>query len=155
MGEAYFYHLTRTPLERTLPLLLGKALGAGWRCLVVGGSDVRRAELDAALWLGDEAAFLPHGPAGGPHDADQPILLSAEPVEVNGAACLMMIDGAPITPELTKAKARVCILFDGNDAAAVQTARDQWKALTDGGCGAQYWSEETGAWVKKAEKSAQ
>jgi len=29
-----------------------------------------------------------------------------------------------------------------------------WKALTDGGIAAQYWAQEDGSWVKKAEKSA-
>ena len=41
MGAAYFYHLTRAPVERTLPLLLGKALGAGWRVAVRGTSEER------------------------------------------------------------------------------------------------------------------
>ena len=36
MGAAFFYHLTRRPLEHTLPLLLGKALQAGWRVAVRG-----------------------------------------------------------------------------------------------------------------------
>jgi DNA polymerase-3 subunit chi len=33
----------------------------------------------------------------------------------------------------------------------VQAARVQWKALTGAGCAAQYWSEESGNWEKKAE----
>ena len=36
MGAAYFYHLTRRPLEATLPMLLGKAQQAGWRVAVRG-----------------------------------------------------------------------------------------------------------------------
>lgn len=47
---------------------------------------------------------------------------------------------------------RVCVLFDGNDDLALNRARGQWKALTDAGCAAQYWSEESGRWEKKAEK---
>jgi len=153
MGAAYFYHLTREPLERTLPVLLGKALGAGWRCSVVGGTSARRSALDQALWLGDDTAFLPHGLEGGAHDADQPVLMCAQVNEANAPDCVMMIDGAEISPELVKSKSRVCILFDGTDEDAVNTARGQWKALTDAGCAAQYWSEETGSWVKKAEKA--
>ena len=38
MGAAYFYHLTRQPLEATLPMLLEKSLGAGWR----GGDGMQR-----------------------------------------------------------------------------------------------------------------
>ena len=69
MGAAYFYHLTRRPLEATLPLLLEKALAAGWRVAVRGVDAARLDRLDARLWLGPEDGFLPHGRAGGPHDA--------------------------------------------------------------------------------------
>ena len=47
--------------------------------------------------------------------------------------------------------ARVCVLFDGNDPMALDVARGQWKALTGAGATAQYWSEESGKWEKKAE----
>ncbi|QGX98250.1 DNA polymerase III subunit chi [Roseovarius faecimaris] len=151
MGAAYFYHLTRAPVERTLPLLLGKALGAGWRVAVRGTSEERLDWLDDKLWLGPDEAFLPHGRAGGPHDADQPVLLTAAPELPNGARCVMCVDGAEIRAEEVTALERVCILFDGHDPAAVQQARGQWKTLTDAGCSAQYWSEDSGRWEKKAE----
>jgi len=151
MGAAYFYHLTRRPLEVTLPVLLGKAREAGWR-IELRGTDAGRIEwLDEKLWLGPDEGFLPHGLAGGPHDGDQPILLSTGPLGANDPACVMSIDGADVSAEETEALERVCILFDGNDPEAVQHARTQWKALTDAGCAAQYWSEESGRWEKKAE----
>jgi len=152
MGAAYFYHLTRRPLEATLPMLLDKARGAGWRVAVRGVAAARLEWLDERLWLGPEDGFLPHGLAGGDHDADQPILLTTGVDMPNGAQCLMTIDGAPVTPDEVGALDRVCVLFDGNDAAALDTARGQWKALTGAGCAAQYWSEESGRWEKKAER---
>lgn len=153
MGEAYFYHLTHTPLEVTLPMLLGKARGAGWAIAVRGTSPDRMDWLDQKLWLGPEDAFLPHGLAGGDHDALQPVLLTTG-AAANDPACLMTVDGAEVTPEEVKALQRTCILFDGTDPQAVQHARGQWKSLTDAGCGAKYWSEETGSWQMKAEKAA-
>ncbi len=151
MGAAYFYHLTRRPLEATLPLLLDKARAAGWR-IAVRGTDAGRLEwLDEKLWLGGEESFLPHGLAGGPHDADQPVLLTTGDA-ANGAACLMAVDGAGATAQEVQGLERVCILFDGHDAEALARARGQWKALTEAGCSAQYWSEEAGRWEKKAEK---
>lgn len=152
MGAAYFYHLTRNTLETTLPLLLGKALGAGWRCVVVGRSEQRLSALDQALWNGRNTDFLAHGLAGTPNDAAHPILLSDSHVTSNNAACAMCIDGADITPELVKSYERTCILFDGNDDTALQIARSQWKMLTDAGCAAQYWSEESETWQMKAKK---
>ncbi|MEO1788128.1 MAG: DNA polymerase III subunit chi [Pseudomonadota bacterium] len=149
MGAAYFYHLTRSPLEATLPMLLGKALGAGWRVAVRGVEDTRLDWLDEKLWLGD--GFLPHGRAGGEFDAEQPVLLTTDTEVVNGAVCLMAVDGSAVAADEVAALERVCILFDGNDGDAVQAARDQWKALTGAGCAAQYWSQEGGGWEKKAE----
>lgn len=146
MGAAYFYHLTRHPLEVTLRSLLEKSLQAGWRVAVRGQDKARMAWLDDRLWLGE--GFLPHGLAGGPRDADQPVLLTTG---ADVADCLMVIDGAEATAEECGTAERVCVLFDGNDDSAVEAARAQWKALTGAGVAAQYWSEESGRWEKKAE----
>lgn len=150
MGAAYFYHLTQRPLEATLPMLLDKARGAGWRVAVRGSEAARLDWLDQKLWLGPEEAFLPHGIAGGPHDALQPILLTTGAAG-NDPQCLMTIDGAEVTSAEVQALERVCVLFDGNDPEALDRARGQWKALTGAGCAAQYWSEASGRWEKKAE----
>lgn len=107
--------------------------------------------LDDRLWLGADDGFLPHGLAGGPHDRAQPILLTTG-AAANDPACLMAVDGAEVAPDEVARMERVCILFDGNDEAALNRARAQWKALTEAGCAAQYWSEESGRWEKKAEK---
>ncbi len=155
MGAVYFYHLTRNPADVTLVSLIGKAREQGWRVLVRGGDAQRLDWLDQKLWLsGGDDSFLAHGKAGGPHDADQPVLLTTTPGNANKASCVMSIDGAEITAGEIQACARACILFDGHDEAALQQARGQWKALTDAGCAAQYWSEESGRWEKKAEKAA-
>lgn len=151
MGAAYFYHLTRRPLEATLPVLLDRARQAGWRVAVRGTDAGRMAWLDEKLWLGPEEGFLPHGLAGGPHDAEQPILLTAGPEAGNAPDCVMAVDGAEVLAAEVDALERVCILFDGNDHDALTRARGQWKALKDAGCKAQYWSEESGRWEMKAE----
>ncbi len=154
MGAAFFYHLTQNPIEVTLPLILGKARGAGWKIVVRGNEAGRIDWLDQKLWQGAEDDFLPHGQAGGEHDALQPILLTTTRDAPNGASCIMAIDGAEVTPEEVQEADRVCILFDGHDPEALDAARAQWKALTGSGCAAQYWSEESGRWEKNAETSA-
>ena len=151
MGAVWFYHLTRGPLEATLPMLLQKALASGWRVAVRGTDPDRIAWLDEKLWLEGDGTFLPHGIAGGAFDADQPVLLTLAKGAPNGAVCLMAIDGAEVAPDEVAGMERVCILFDGNDEGAVARARAQWKALTAAGCAAAYWSEESGRWEKKAE----
>jgi DNA polymerase-3 subunit chi len=151
VGDVLFYHLTQTPLEATLPNLLIRSLERGWRVAVQGCDPARLNWLDQRLWaLGDDS-FLPHGVQGGPHDADQPVLLCVESPMINTPDCMMLIDGAPIEPAHLTTLSRTCILFDGYDEAAVNTARGQWKQVTGAGAKAQYWSEESGRWEKKAE----
>ncbi|MEJ6391663.1 DNA polymerase III subunit chi [Gymnodinialimonas sp. 2305UL16-5] len=150
MGEVYFYHLTRAPLEVTLRVLLEKSLGAGWRVAVRGRSDALIGQLDDQLWLRPEDGFLPHGRAGQDHEADQPILLTTGAAP-NGPDCLVSVEGAAIAPDEVTAMTRSMVLFDGHDEAALATAREQWKSLTAAGLAAKYWSEESGKWQMKAE----
>jgi len=152
VAAAWFYHLTRSPVEATLAMLLPKAIGAGWRIAVRGTDRARLERLDEPLWHGD--GFLPHGLWGGAHDAEQPVLLTTEAGAANGAACLMAVDGAEVAVDEALAFERVCLLFEGADAAAVEAARAQWRRLTEGGVPAVYWSEESGTWTKKAERGA-
>ena len=150
MGSVYFYHLTESPLEQTLPSLLGKARQAGWRIEVRGTDATHMARLDQQLWQGADDAFMAHGLAGGAHDADQPILLTTGQGAANTATCVMAVAGADVSPEEVQVQDRVCIIFDGADEQALGQARSQWKALTDAGCSAQYWAQDAGRWEKKA-----
>lgn len=149
MGVVMFYHLTSSGVEETARALLGRALGQGWRVMLRATDKPSLERLDIALWHGPEDAFLPHGMAGGPHDARQPILLGQGEI-TNDAKALMAIDGALVDPAEAKGLERVFILFDGQNKAAVAAARVQWKALTAAGLAAQYWSEASGSWEKKA-----
>lgn len=149
MGAVYFYHLTRRPLEATLPMLVEKALGAGWRCVIRGTERAGLETLDQVLWTANPDGFLPHGLDGGAHDEGQPVLLTTG-CDARGE-CVMSVHGAELSADEIAACQRACVLFDGNDGAALQHARGQWKALTAAGCEAQYWSEDSGRWEKKAQ----
>lgn len=151
MGAAYFYHLTRRPLVETLRMLLDRSQAQGWRVAVRGPDLAGLEALDRALWLGPDDGFLPHGMAGGPHDAAQPVLLTTAAEAANTPACVMSVHGAEVTAQEVAALERVCVLFDGDDEAALTRARAQWKTLKEAGASAQYWSEESGRWEKKAE----
>jgi DNA polymerase-3 subunit chi len=152
MTAARFYQLMRLAPPGVVANLAGRALAEGWR-VALRVPDASRAEWwDAALWLGPEDGFLPHGLAGGPHDADQPLLiLAGAAAPANRARYLLSVEGAAVDPGEAAAFARVSILFDGGDAAAVETARGQWRRLTAAGIPAQYWAEDGGRWVKRAE----
>ena len=155
MGNTLFYHLSRSTAEQLLPTLLGKSLAAGWWVELRGTDRMRMERLDERLWDGD--GFLPHGLDGGPHDAAQPVLLTAPGSAAPGADrdgpprdCLIALDGAGVDPADCAARARVSIVFDGGDPAALDRARAQWRALTGAGISAEYWSEADGRWTRKA-----
>ncbi len=150
-ANARFYQLSRSTLAEALAQLLPKALEAGWRVAVRGTDAGRLAVLDRELWHGPEGGFLPHGLAGGAQDAAQPVLLTLTPGAPNGAACLMAVDGAAVSAVECEGLERLCVIFDGADEAALTGARGQWRALTQAGIKAQYWSEAGGRWEMKAE----
>jgi DNA polymerase III subunit chi len=148
MPAARFYHLTDTPPEGLLPSLIGKALEAGMRVALRGADQDRMAALDLALWAGD--GFVPHGLAGGAHDAEQPALLVWDarhaPDLPNRPGCLIVLDGCDVALPEAQALERVLILFDGSDPAALDVARAQWRALTGAGIPAEYWNRDGGRW---------
>jgi DNA polymerase-3 subunit chi len=147
MAELWFYHLERSDLERTLPPLLEKCLQRGWRALVRGGSPERLEQLDVSLWTYRDDSFLPHAREGDPKR--QPVWLTSEAGNPNGAQALFVIDGAETGD--AAAFERACILFDGRDPDALQMARSRWKEAKEGGLNVSYWRESAaGKWEKQA-----
>ena len=151
MALVMFYHLTRSRPAQTLAAILPRAVAMGWRVMLRGTDAGRIAALDAALWQTD--GFLPHGIVGGLHDSDQPILLG-EGGLADGIRALALVDGAKCSLAEAMALERVWILFDGNDPVALETARAQWREITAAKINAQYWSQDSGKWEKKLDKSA-
>ena len=153
MSEVFFYHLTTSSLGQTLSRLLERTLKNNWRVQLRSGDENALARLDAQLWGGNSPDFLPHGISGGAHDADQPILLTTASENTNDAKALMLVFGAKTSPAEVAQYARVSLVFNGNDEAELQAARADWKALTDVGVTAKYWSQASGRWEMKAEKN--
>lgn len=147
MAELWFYHLERSELERALPPLLEKCLQRGWRALVRGGVKERLDALDDVLWTYRDDSFLPHASEG--DAARQPVWLTTEGGNPNGAQVLFLIDGAE--PGDIAAYERACLVFDGRDQAALESARLRWKAAKEAGIVASYWRESAaGKWEKQA-----
>ena len=97
-ATAVFYHLMRAGLDETVLTTVTRALGAGWRVMIRAPDMALLQRLDAKLWLGPEEGFLAHGLAGGPYDADQPVLLGHDKI-ANGAKGLMLLGGGEASPE--------------------------------------------------------
>jgi DNA polymerase-3 subunit chi len=150
MTEILFYHLQRQPLDRVLPTLLEKSIERGWRVVVQAASQERIEALDAQLWTYRDDSFLPHGTAREGEAARQPILLTIHDDNPNGASVRFLIDGAPV-PSDAAAYQRIVLLFDGEDADAVEAARARWSEAKAQGFDATYWQgDEHGRWQRKA-----
>lgn len=149
MTEVLFYHLEHQPLERVLPSLVEKTLERGWRAVVQAGSEERVEALDMALWTYREESFLPHGTKRDGNPAEQPVFLTTDEDNPNGATVRFLVDGAE-TGDLG-AYARVVYLFEGRDSSAVAKAREQWTSAKKAGCEVTYWQQSPeGRWEKKA-----
>ena len=152
MTEVWFYHLETQPLDKVLPTLLQRSLDRGWRAAVQATSLERLEALDTTLWVYDDASFLPHGMAKDGAAAAQPILLTKDDSNPNGAAIRFFIDGAEAARALgVAAYERAVVLFDGSDDDAVANARLQWTALKSEGHAVTYWQQtDEGRWEKRA-----
>src|SRR4051812_36718734 len=109
MTEIWFYHLETQPLERALPKLLEKTLERGWRAVVETSSAERATALDAMLWSYADDSFLPHGVAGDATDPDQPVLITTEADNANGAHVRFFVDRA--VPRSGEGYERIFFLF--------------------------------------------
>ena len=147
--EVLFYQLERQPLERVLPGLLEKTLERGWRAVVQAGSRERLEALDALLWTYREESFLPHGTASDGFAERQPVFLTIEDKNPNGAQVRFYVDGAESAG--FSDYERIVYLFDGRDETARALAREQWKAAKESGAAVTYWQQsDSGRWEKKA-----
>jgi DNA polymerase-3 subunit chi len=158
MTDIAFYHLTASPADKALPLLLEKTMGAGKKA-VVSSAPSELTSLSAAIWshghsnggsAGGQGSWIPHGIAGKDDDDAElcPIWFRADggedPINADFA---FYLDG--LAPEGTDKYDRIFILFNGRDDDAVDEARRQWKSLQDAGHQLSYWTQDNaGSWQK-------
>ena len=148
MTDIGFYHLTRSTLGQALPKLLEKVHSSGARAVVMTGSEERTGALDTILWTYDQNAFLPHGTGRDGNPEEQPIWITHEDDNPNGASILVLTDGA-VSGRIGD-YTRCLEMFDGNDDDAVEKARARWKAYGAEGHNLTYWQQTlAGRWEEK------
>ncbi len=149
MTEIVFYHLNGQPPEQVLPALLQKSLERGWRVVVQASSEERVEALDAHLWTWSDDAFLPHGTWREADAAEQPILLTLNDDNPNGAVVRFLVERAAM-PADASVYQRVVLLFDGEDTDAVEAARACWTDAKSAGFEVTYWQpDEKGRWRRR------
>jgi DNA polymerase-3 subunit chi len=133
-----------------VPRILEKAYAAGYRTLLVAGSEENAALLNQSLWSYTPNSFLPHGTRQDGQPEHQPIFISPglEPAP-NQANLLFVTDGSE--PEKTEDYSRILDIFNGHDEEAVAAARHRWKRYKEAGHPVSYFSQKPdGAWEQKA-----
>lgn len=141
MTRIDFYHLQKTPLEQVLPRLTEKAYATRKRIKILVGTEERVEFINSLLWTYNEESFLPHGSKKDGFVEDQPIFISAGEENENGAALLILVDGAE--PEVSSLNnfERVLNIFDGNNEVALNNARAYWKEIKTQGFELHYWQQ--------------
>lgn len=147
--QYWFYHLEKSTLEAAIVPLLEKCIAAEMRVIIRCENLETLKRLDNFLWTYRENSWLPHGIEGDCDASKQPILLTSEPVNSNGAEALFIIENAPLGE--TAGIERGFYMIDGNDHNLVTLARKEYKAAKEAGHDVSYWQQsESGKWEKKA-----
>ena len=148
MTEVLFYHLQGMSLENVLPPLLEKSFARGWRVVVQATSEERVDALDAHLWTYRDDSFLPHATWRVSDVQEQPIVLAIDDGNPNRANIRFLVENAPLPsePDLYE---RLVLIFNGDDDAALASARATWTECKSRGFDVTYWqADEYGRWQR-------
>jgi len=152
MTEIRFYHMERSSLEQTLPMLLQKASQQGHKIIVKTASEQATEALNAHLWTYNPDSFLPHGSSNDTkkdHISNQPIWLTDQDENPNKADLLILTQNT--TSENMADYKLCCEMLNGTDQDAVQSARNRWKNYKEQGFEVTYWQQSpNGGWEQKA-----
>lgn len=144
--EAGFYHLTRTPMDQALPMLLGRVLHMPARAVIKCSSRSGVKEIDTLLWKSTTPLWLPHGCIGEKHAALNPIWITDGDDVPNQAECLFMLAQAKMN--LFEGCKRIFTLFNAHVPNELNWARDVWKALADQeNVRRTYWQQGEKGWT--------
>jgi DNA polymerase-3 subunit chi len=149
MTQINFYHLTKLPIGKALPKLLEKVISADKRVLVQLANEERVEQLNKEMWTYTTKFFLPHGAKGDGFEDQQPIYLTTENENANGATILAMVENSVIDNINDYEK---CIyMFDGNDDKQLKGARLHWKEFKSKDHEVTYWQQNAkGGWEAKS-----
>ena len=143
-----FYHLLTTSLEEALPKLMEKAMQAEMK-VVIWGKPEQVKPLSDALWNHSPNSFLAHCSNNDDMADHQPIYLTDNYENPNGADLLVIVGGASMDDY--SGYTRVFDMFDGANESLVTASRKRWKFYQNAGYDLSYIKQnERGGWDKSA-----
>ena len=131
MADIRFYHMEQSTLDQALPSIALKAWQSGKNVLIRVPDKQEASRLNDLLWTFHPNVFLPHGADGDKHPERQPVFLSANDENVNGAEILILTHGCVM--EDVASFAMVCEMLDGRVEPQVKDARSRWKIYKEAG----------------------
>ena len=139
-----FRNLGGRPLELWVALLAAEHLAADTRVVIRATTADRVRALDQALWTYERDSFLPHGTPESGQAERQPVLVTDAGGNPNGAQALVLVDhsAAPDEPSW----ASIDFVFERNDPAAREAARQQWRLWREQGLEPVYWETGDQGW---------
>jgi DNA polymerase-3 subunit chi len=147
MTEIVFYHLSVSPMEKAAPRLLEKIVEASHHAVLYLENDEQISKYNDLLWTFASKSFLAHGCDKDPFPQLQPIFLTKDQSNPNGATILITISGIEI-PHINSF-AKIIDIFDGADEQQLEYARSRYKKYQQDGFLLTYWKQdEVGGWQK-------
>ena len=137
-----FYHLLSTTRERAVPKLMEKALSSGAKVAMLCENEKSLKAISDAMWTSNPDGFLPHEPASSKTAAQNPIVLTLDEANPNGAEILCVLNGT--IPASVGSYTKVLDVFDGSDERAVTAARERWAQYKSQGFSLQYVKQQQG-----------
>ncbi|MEP2989376.1 MAG: DNA polymerase III subunit chi [Parasphingorhabdus sp.] len=139
-----FYHLTRDPAEKLVPVLASKCLDADVKILIISDDGDQRTKLSGALWGHSATSFLANDFSGSEQEAHQPILISNECHPANAAEFILITDGKWRRAALDFK--RTFYLFTDEKITEARTA---WRELSaNSNVTPRYWKQDGSRWVE-------
>ncbi len=139
-----FYHLTRDPAEKLVPVLASKCLDADEKILIVSDEEDQKAQLSNALWSHSATSFLANDVSGSEQEAHQPILISDQCHPANAAEFILLSDGKWRGEALDFKRAFYLFADD-----KIEEARTAWRELSaNSDVTSRYWKQDGSRWVE-------
>ncbi|MBF0428105.1 MAG: DNA polymerase III subunit chi [Magnetococcales bacterium] len=141
-----FYQVAGSSPDIALTGILFKVVEQGSRACLLALDATHVKRLDEMLWRYPLDRFLPHGPWDGPDPQRQPVLITLQPDDCNGASVLVVAASRGVDkPEQFD---MVVDFVDPREPVA--NARDRYRRYQTLGCVMEYWIQSPeGRWTQK------
>lgn len=144
-----FYHLTSTPIEKTLPNLAFKIYQTGMKALILCKDAEQMENLNHILWSFSTKKFIPHGSIKDESPELQPILLSTSIGDTQNSPETVIILNSEDIEGNADFKKYAYMFYGNEDDAEVISARKLMNTYKKLGYSVKSWAlDAKDNWVK-------